>query len=82
MTAGHLREQNGIYQIVLSWQDENGKRKTKSVSTGLPVQGNKRRAEALLSAARESFDPNAPPADAPASPAPSAASGSGRRRRR
>ena len=57
MTAGHLREQNGIYQIVLSWQDDCGKRKTKSVSTGLPIKGNKRRAEALLSEARESFDP-------------------------
>ena len=64
MTAGHLREQNGIYQIVLSWQDENGKRKTKSVSTGLPVKGNKRRAEALLSEARESFDPKKKPEDA------------------
>ena len=65
MTAGHLREQNGIYQIVLSWQDECGKRKTKSVSTGLPVKGNKRRAEALLSEARESFDQKKKPEDAP-----------------
>ena len=65
MTAGHLREQNGIYQIVLSWQDGNGKRKTKSVSTGLPVKGNKRRAEALLSEARESFDPMKKSEDAP-----------------
>ena len=65
MTAGHLREQNGIYQIVLSWQDECGKRKTKSVSTGLPVKGNKRRAEALLSEARESFDPMKKSEDAP-----------------
>ena len=65
MTAGHLREQNGIYQIVLSWQDECGKRKTKSVSTGLPIKGNKRRAEALLSEARESFDQKNKPEDAP-----------------
>ena len=65
MTAGHLREQNGIYQIVLSWQDDCGKRKTKSVSTGLPVKGNKRRAEALLSEARESFDPMKKSEDAP-----------------
>ena len=27
MVAGHLREQNGIYQIILSWKDVNGKRK-------------------------------------------------------
>lgn len=65
MTAGHLREQNGIYQIVLSWQDDCGKRKTKSVSTGLPIKGNKRRAEALLSEARESFDPMKKSEDAP-----------------
>lgn len=37
MVAGHLREQNGIYQIILSWKDINGKQ----ISTGLPVKGNK-----------------------------------------
>ena len=26
--AGHLREQNGTYQMVLSWKDETGKRST------------------------------------------------------
>ena len=29
MVAGHLREQNGIYQMILSYKDVNGKRKTK-----------------------------------------------------
>ena len=29
MVAGHLREQNGIYQIILRYKDANGKRKTK-----------------------------------------------------
>ena len=42
--AGHLREQNGMYQMILSWKDTNGKRRTKSISTGLPVKGNKKRA--------------------------------------
>ena len=45
--AGHLREQNGMYQMILSWKDETGKRRTKSISTELPVKGNKKRAESL-----------------------------------
>lgn len=57
MVAGHLREQNGIYQIILSWKDINGKRKGKQISTGLPVKGNKKRAEAMLMKARAEFDP-------------------------
>ena len=40
--AGHLREQNGMYQMILSWKDTNGKRRTKSISTGLPVKENKK----------------------------------------
>lgn len=53
MVAGHLREKRGIYQIVLSYVDEYGKRKTISRSTGLPVKGNKKRAEAMLMEARK-----------------------------
>ncbi len=30
MAAGHLRIQNGYYQMILRYKDENGKRKTKS----------------------------------------------------
>ena len=48
MVAGHLRERNGIYHMVLSYTDEMGKRVTPSKSTGLPVKSNKRRAEAML----------------------------------
>ena len=48
MVAGHLRERNGIYHMVLSYTDENGKRMTPSRSTGLPVKSNKRRAESML----------------------------------
>ncbi len=48
MVAGHLRERNGIYHMVLSYMDETGKRVTPYKSTGLPVKGNKRRAEAML----------------------------------
>ena len=52
MVAGHLRERGGYYHIVLSYTDENGKRKTPSKATGLPVKGNKKRAEAILQKAR------------------------------
>lgn len=56
MVAGHLREQNGYFQMVLSFKDEAGKRKTKSISTGLPIKGNKRRAEAMLMEMRKDFE--------------------------
>ena len=55
--AGHLREQNGTYQMVLSWKDATGKRRTKSISTGLPVKGNKKRAESLLRQTQKEFNP-------------------------
>ena len=53
MVAGHLREKNGIYYIVLSYTDELGIRRTPAHSTGLPVKGNKKRAEDLLQRARQ-----------------------------
>ena len=43
--AGHLREQNGTYQMILSRNDTTGKPRTKTNSTGLPVNGNKKRAQ-------------------------------------
>ncbi len=52
MVAGHLREKDGFYHIVLSYIDENGKRKTPCRSTKLPIKGNKKRAEAMLIQAR------------------------------
>ncbi len=48
MVAGHLREKRGIYHLVLSYVDKDGKRQTPTKSTGLPVKGNKKRAEAML----------------------------------
>ncbi|MDR0813189.1 MAG: site-specific integrase [Oscillospiraceae bacterium] len=56
MVAGHLREKNGYYHIVLSYTDEKGKRQTPSRSTGLAVKGNKKRAEAILQAARKEME--------------------------
>lgn len=56
MVAGHLREKRGYYHMVLSYTDENGKRKTPTKSTGLPVKGNKKKAEAMLIQARKEKD--------------------------
>ena len=46
--SGHLQERRGILTASLSWTDEAGNRQRKSVSTGLPVKGNKKRAEDML----------------------------------
>ncbi len=56
MVAGHLREKRGYYHMVLSFRDENRKRQTPSKSTGLPVKGNKKRAEAMLLTARQEME--------------------------
>ena len=48
MVPGYLRDRNGIYYTVLSYYDINGKRVLSSKSTGLPVKGNKKRAEEIL----------------------------------
>ena len=57
MVAGHLQEKNNLYYIVLNYTDTQGKRKSKWISTGLPVKGNKKRAEARLMKEREKFIP-------------------------
>lgn len=55
MVAGHLQEKKGLFYIVLSYSDRDGKRKTKWVPTGLPIKGNKRKAETMLQEARKTF---------------------------
>lgn len=37
--TGHLKNVKGIYHLVLNYYDENGKRKTPSITTKLPVRG-------------------------------------------
>lgn len=56
MVAGHLHEKNGFYYIILNLTDMNGKRKPKWIATGLPVKGNKKRAEQLLIEARRQYN--------------------------
>lgn len=46
--TGSLQERNGKYTAVLNLYDETGKRKQKSIALGIPVKGNKRRAQAML----------------------------------
>ena len=66
MVAGHLQEKKGYYYAVLSYRNADGRRKTKWISTGLPVKGNKKRAEAFLMEQRQHFV--IPAADAPIDP--------------
>ena len=63
MIAGHLQEKKGYYYAVLSYKGADNKRKTKWLSTGLTVKGNKKRAEAFLMEQRQHFV--IPAADAP-----------------
>lgn len=63
MVAGHLQEKKGLFYIVLSYYDEFEKRKTKWIPTGLPIKGNKKRAEAMLMEQRRTFDPENKPVD-------------------
>ena len=64
MVAGHLREQNGYYQMILNWKGKDGKRKSKSISTKLQVTGNKQKAEEMLILARQNFNPDNEPDNA------------------
>ena len=55
MVAGHLQEKKGYFYLVLTYRHYDGRRMAKWISTGLPVKGNKKRAEELLRQARKSF---------------------------
>ena len=48
MLKGSVVEKRGLLHTVITYTDENGERKKKWQSTGLPAKGNLRRAEALL----------------------------------
>jgi integrase len=57
MIAGHLQIKNDKYYMVLNYTDYNGKRKQPWIPTGLPVKGNKRRAEKMLMELRKTYVP-------------------------
>ena len=50
-----------LFYMVLSYPDITGKRKTKWFPTGLPVKGNKKRAEKMLMQTRQNFEPECTP---------------------
>lgn len=56
MIAGHLQEKQGYFYAVLSYKDENDKRKTKWIPTGYPVKGNKKKAQEFLNEQRMNFE--------------------------
>ncbi len=56
MVAGSLQKKNDMFYIVLTYNDLNGRRKTKWIKTGLRVRGNKSKAEEILIYYRENFD--------------------------
>ena len=56
MVAGHLQEKNGVYYAVLSYRDAAGKRKQPWINTGLPVKGNKKKAEKKLDELRKKYE--------------------------
>ena len=63
MVAGHIQEKKGYYYAVLSYTDITGKRKTKWIATGLPIKGNKKKAEMFLQEQRRRYVEETPPAD-------------------
>jgi len=56
MLKGTVQNKNGMFYTVISYEDENGKRKQKREKTGLAIRGNKRRAEELLRQRLEEFE--------------------------
>lgn len=46
--TGNLQEKSGKWYAVLNLKDKKGKRKQKWINTGLPIRGNKKKAEKFL----------------------------------
>ena len=56
MVPAFLREKAGLYYIVVSYYDEDHKRKQIWISTKLKVKGNKRKAETMLDEYQRYYD--------------------------
>lgn len=65
MYAGRLQEKKGHFYMVISYKNSAGKRKEKWLATGLPIKGNKKRAESMLIEARKTFVPPIKPTEEP-----------------
>ena len=55
LIAGHLQEKKGYFYVVLNIENEDGNRTPKWFKTGLPVKGNKKRAERMLNDMRREY---------------------------
>ena len=55
MVAGHMTKKNGYWYLILMVRDETGQLKQKWISTHLRVEGNKKKAEEMLLAARREY---------------------------
>jgi len=53
MVTVSLQEKNGVYQAVVNYKDENGKRNQKWFSTKLKIRGNKKQAQARAEKIRQ-----------------------------
>jgi len=53
MVTVSLQEKNGVYQAVVNYKDENGKRNQKWFSTKLKIRGNKKQAQAKAEKIRQ-----------------------------
>ena len=56
MVTVSLQEKNGIYQAVINYKDNDGKRKQKWLSTKLKVRGNKKQAQAKAEELKLEFE--------------------------
>lgn len=56
MLTGRLHNQNGIYYTIINLKDKNGNYKPKWQTTGLPVKGNKKKAEKILQQRIEEYE--------------------------
>jgi len=54
--TGSLIERNGKYTAMLSFHDESGKRRQKSIVLGIPVKGNKRKVLARLEELKREYN--------------------------
>ena len=58
MITGHLQEKKGRYYMVINLKDSNGNWKPKWKATGLPIKGNKKRAEEILRKTIREYEKN------------------------
>ena len=61
MLTGRLHDKKGIYYTIINFKDKNGDYKPKWQTTGLPVKGNKKKAEKILQQRIEEYESSMQP---------------------